>query len=79
MKCPREMPPYAAFDMGLHCFLNAVKPVLSGYSKIDKNKGLKDIINSRLMKVQSIAECSKKAFCNTFDLQQAIIGLENQF
>ena len=31
------------------------------------------------MKVESIAECSKRAFCNTFDLHEAIIGLENQF
>ena len=34
------------------------------------------------MKVKSIAECSKAplgAFCNTFDLHQAIIGLERQF
>ena len=25
------------------------------------------------------AECSQGAFCNTFDLHQAIIGLENLF
>ena len=25
-------------------------------------------INGSLMKVESIAECSKRAFCNTFDL-----------
>ena len=31
------------------------------------------------MKVKSIAECSLGAFCNTCDLHQAIIGLENQF
>ena len=31
------------------------------------------------MKVESIAECSLGAFCNTFDLHYAIIGLENQF
>ena len=31
------------------------------------------------MKVESIAECSFGAFCNTFDLHLAIIGLENQF
>ena len=30
------------------------------------------------MKVDSIAECSVGAFCNTFDLHLAIIGLENQ-
>ena len=28
------------------------------------------------MKVESIAECSLGAFCNTFDLQLAIIGLK---
>ena len=30
------------------------------------------------MKVESIAECSLGAFCNTFDLHYAIIGLEKQ-
>ena len=49
-----------------NCFKNTVKPVLSGYSKIDKTKVLK--INDSLMKVESIAECSLGAFCNTFDL-----------
>ena len=29
-----------------------------------------------LMKVESIAKCSLGAFCNTFDLHQAIISLE---
>ena len=29
------------------------------------------------MQVKSIAECSQGAFCNTFDLHYAIIGLEN--
>ena len=43
-----------------------VKPVLSGHSKIDKTMILKT--NGSLMKVQSIAECSLGAFCNTFDL-----------
>ena len=43
-----------------------VKPVLSGQSKIDKTKVLKT--NGSLMKVESIAECSLGAFCNTFDL-----------
>ena len=32
-----------------------------------------------LMQVKSIAECSKGAFRNTFNLHYAIIGLENQF
>ena len=53
-----------------------VKPVLNGNSKKDKTKVLKT--NGSLMKVESIAECSLGAFCNTFDLHQAIIGLENQ-
>ena len=40
--------------------------VFNGLSKIDKTKVLKT--NGRLMKVESIAECSLGAFCNTFDL-----------
>ena len=43
-----------------------VKPVLSGHSKIVETKVLKT--NGSLMKVESIAECSLGAFCNTFDL-----------
>ena len=39
---------------------------LSGHSKIDKTKVLK--INCNLMKVESIAECSLRAFCNISDL-----------
>ena len=35
--------------------------------KIDKTKVIKT--NGSLMKVESIAECSLGAFCNTFDLQ----------
>ena len=35
---------------------DTVKPVLNGYSKIDKAKVLKT--NGSLMKVESIAECS---------------------
>ena len=31
------------------------------------------------MQVKSIAESSLGAFCNTYDLHLAIIGLENQF
>ena len=45
---------------------HTVKPVLSGHTKIDKTKVLKT--NGSLMKVESIAECSLGAFCNTFDL-----------
>ena len=51
---------------------HTVKPVLSGHSKIDQTKIL--MTNGSLMKVESIEE----AFCNTFDLHPAIIGLENQ-
>ena len=40
-----------------------VKPVLRDHSKIDKTKVLKT--NSSLIKVKSIAECSKRA---NFDL-----------
>ena len=54
-----------------------VKLVLSRYSKIDKTKVF--MANGSLMKVKSIAECSIGAFCNTFDLHLAIIGLEKQY
>ena len=47
-------------------WLNTVKPVFSDHSKIDKTKVLK--ANYSLIKVESIAECSLGAFCNTFDL-----------
>ena len=43
-----------------------VRPVVSGHSKIDKTKVLKT--NGSLMKVKCIAECSRGAFCSTFDL-----------
>ena len=43
-----------------------VKPVLSGHSKIDKTKVLKT--DGSLMQVESIAECSLGASCNTLDL-----------
>ena len=54
-----------------------VKPVLSGHSKIDQTNVLKT--NGSLIMVESIAECSLRAFCNTFYLHLAIIGLKNQF
>ena len=54
-----------------------VKPVLSSHSKIDKTKVFKT--NGSLMKVESIAECSLGAFCNTSDLHLARSSLENQF
>ena len=50
------------FNLSQH----TVKPVLSGHLKIDKTKILKK--NGSLMKVESIAECSLGAFCNTSDL-----------
>ena len=56
---------------------HTVKPVLSGHSKMDKTKVLKT--NGSLMKVESKAECSVGAFCNTFDLHLGIIGLENKY
>ena len=49
--------------------------VLSGHSKIDKMKVLKT--GGSLMQVESIAECSRGAFCNTFDLHLAITSLED--
>ena len=60
-----------AFDLSI-----IVEPVLSIHSKLDKTKLLKtDDIS---MPVESIAECSLEALCNTFDLHWTIIGLENQ-
>ena len=51
--------------MGHRRLVYTVKPVLSGHLKIDKIKDLKT--NGSLRKVESIAECSLGAFCNTFD------------
>ena len=45
---------------------NTVKPVLSGHSKRRSKIVFKT--DYRLMQVKIIAECSKRAFCNTFDL-----------
>ena len=45
-------------------FEYTVKPVLSGHSKIDKTKVLKT--NGSLMKVESIAECSKVSILQYF-------------
>ena len=50
---------------------------MSGHSKIDKTKVVKT--DGSLIQVESIAECSLGAFCNTFDLHKVIIGHENQF
>ena len=42
------------------------KTCLKRHSKIDKTKVLQT--NGSFMKVKSIAECSLRSFCNTFDL-----------
>ena len=57
--------------------LYTVKPVLSGNPKVDKTKIL--VTNGSLMKVESIAKCFERAFCNTLCLHLAILGIENQF
>ena len=72
---------------GAQCFTNTIssffctyiysKTCLKQSLKINKTKVFKT--NGSLMKVESIAECSLGAFCNTFDLHKAINGLENQF
>ena len=43
-----------------------MKTVLGGHLKIDKIKVFKSC--GSLMQVESTAECSMGAFCNTFDL-----------
>ena len=45
---------------------NAIKPVLSSPQKRRPKFVIKT--DYRLMQVKRIAECSKRAFCNTFDL-----------
>ena len=57
--------------------LFTVKPVLSDHSIKDKTMVLKT--NGSLMKVERIAECSLRAFCNTFDLHSVIICIETNF
>ena len=56
---------------------NTVKPVLSGHSKNGNTNVLKT--DGSLMQVESIAECSRGAFCNSFDLHLAKIGFEFSF
>ena len=46
--------------------ISTVKPVLSGHSKEDQQLVFKT--DYCLIQVKSIAECSKSAFCNTFNL-----------
>ena len=49
---------------------NTVNPVLSDHSK--RNPKLVFKTDYRLMQVKCIAECSKRAFCITFDLHNDI-------
>ena len=65
------------YNFLFHFDIFDVKPALSGHSKINKTKNLK--ANGSLMKAKGMAECSLVAFCNTFDLHYAIIGLETNF
>ena len=64
------------------------KSILSGHSNIDKKNPDLNNKSRSLMKVKSIAECSPwkilqyapvGAFCNTFDLHKAMIGLKTNF
>ena len=68
--CPNKI--YSFTDFLANIIFNfkvTVKPVLSSHSKIDKTKVLKTDGTCSLMQVESIAECSLRAFCNTFDLR----------
>ena len=67
MNCLNEHPKHMLKLMGkknIYTFI--VKTVVSSHSKIDKTNVLKT--NGSIMMVESIAECSLGAFCNTFDL-----------
>ena len=57
---------YSVFNIFSKVIQVTVKPGLSGHSKIYKTKAL--MTNGSLMNVESIAECSLGAFCNTFDM-----------
>ena len=64
-----------------YCYLN-----LSIFAVFLKNRNIISKIRrskvtdyAALMRVENIAECSLGAFCNTFNLHLAIIGLEDQF
>ena len=50
-----------------------LKPVLAATQKDDLKLVFKS--NYCLMQVESIAECSKRAFCNSFNLHKATICL----
>ena len=74
MKISQKFRPLAPLDSCSYMFKsdfyayasNTVKPVLNIHTKIDKTKVL--MTNGSLMKVESIAECTLGAFCNTLDL-----------
>ena len=59
--------------------MNMKSMALNSFSKIDKTKVLEIHVGGTcsLVQVESNAECSIGAFCNTFDLHSAIIGFEN--
>ena len=59
-----EMPKVSYLMPFKKVYLNTVKPVLSGHSKIDKTKVLKT--NGSLMKVESIGECSPRSILQYF-------------
>ena len=63
-------------DAGVKCMVPVVSKYnlsLSGHSKRRQKLAFKT--DYCLMQVESIAECSKRAFCNTFDLHQTTICL----
>ena len=57
---------YACIELNTYSIQNKVKPFLSGHSNRRSIIGFEDQIS--LNADNSIAECSKRAFCNTFDL-----------
>ena len=71
-------PKLIVFDLGRNVrmftgYAITVKSVVNGHSKKDQKLVFKT--DYRLMQVKCIAECSKRAFCNTFDLHLATICL----
>ena len=63
--------------------MHTVQSVLNGHSKKRQSKGLNDKwkLNEgqKYCRMRQGEHSPLVAFCNTFDLQLAIIGLENQF
>ena len=75
-RCSPACPSHSLFSIFVIHFLkniilnlqNTIKPVLSGHSKRPKI-GFQDRLSLNTMNwFKSIVECSKRAFCNTFDL-----------